>query len=176
MNITAHEYHSLYHGIRTNKTPDQIKRHGFCVTYLTPVDAKKEVLTALRHFGKEKLLTLSGGKGSLIRQELEMMKSAHRRNVWATTEEKSVCEWWANANPEHISQVLQFADINPNDINRYLNEKYGKNCLEIKMKIDTLGTNSNFNTGLSCIPPELIDEVKKCKSCVYTGVAHANEE
>lgn len=23
---------------------------------------------------------------------------------------------------------------------------------------------------------ELIDEVKKCKSCVYTGVAHANEE
>lgn len=169
------DYRPLYHGIRTNKTADQITRDGLCVTYRTSVDAKIEVINALRYFGKEKLLTSSGGKGSLIRNELNAMKSPHRRNIWATTEKDSVCEWWANANPEHISQVLQFADVDTRDINKYLNENYGKNCLEIELKMNTLGSNPNFNTGLSCISPDMIASIRKCKSCIYTGASHTND-
>lgn len=164
--------YNLYHGMRSKKTPEQIMKEGFCVTYMTIVDAKKEIKNALRHFGKEDLLTRTGTTGELIRQEIRMIGGKNRRNVWATTDEEAPCEWWAHSNPEHISMVLHYAGIESSKIDKYLKETYGENCYNIKLKMTSRGTNPNFNTGLNCIPPQLIDIIEECEECKYTGKEH----
>lgn len=165
------EEFNLYHGIRTNKTPEQIKKEGYC-KYGTKIDMKKEIKLALKHFGKEKLTTTQGRKGDLVRSMIREVSDKERRNIWTTTNPKAGCEWWAHASPEHISLLLHQINIEPEKIDKYLSEKYGKNCYNIKLKMTSLGSNPNFNTGLDCIPPNLIDSIEECKDCKYTEKEH----
>ena len=99
------------------------------------------------------------------------IKNRHekRRNTYATTNESSPCTWWSKANPEHISIVLNMAGVPPEQINKYLNEKFGNNCYNVELKTTAEHHDPNFNTHLNCIPPYLIKNVRKCKRCVYTG-------
>ncbi len=161
----------LYHALRTNKTSEQIKKEGF-YKYGTKVDMKNEIMSALRYFGKEKLATSNKGKGYLIQSMLKEVSDKNRRNIWATTDEEAGCRWWAHASPEHISLLLHQINIEPEKIDKYLSEKYGKNCYNIKLKMTCLGTNPNFNTGLDYIPPNFIDSIEECKDCEYTGKEH----
>ncbi len=165
----------LYHSIRTKKTIEQIKKEGFC-TFGTGVDMKKEVMLALKHFGKEKLATVERGKGYLVQSMLREISGKERRNIWATTSEEAGCMWWAHANPEAISLLLHQIDIEPKEIDKYLSERFGKNCYNIKLKMTSLGSSPNFNTGLDCMPPNLIDTIEECEECKYTGKAHKNEK
>jgi len=166
---------NLYHGIRTNKTIKQIKKEGYC-KYGTKVDIKKEIVLALKYFGKEKLVTTHSGKGDLVRNMIREVSEKGRRNIWTTTNPEAGCAWWAHASPEHISLLLNYAEIKPEKIDKYLSEKYGKNCYNIKLKMTSLGHNLNFNTGLECIPPNFIDSIEECKKCKYTGKEHKNKE
>jgi len=164
----------LYHGKRSNKTPEQIKKEGFCV-YGSSVDERKNIVEALRYFGKEKLLTTEGRRGDRVRsaiREISDPYSDSRRSLWATTEKDAPCKWWAHSNPEHISLTLHQIDIEPEKIDKYLKEKFGTNCYNIKLKITARGEALNFNTGLNCIPPNLIESIEKCKQCQYTGREH----
>jgi len=161
----------LYHAIRTNKSMEQIKKEGFC-KYGTEIDMKKEVMIALKHFGKEKLATISKGKGYLVQSMLKEVSDKYRRNIWTTTSKEAGCGWWAHASPEHISLLLYHIGIEHEKIDKYLSERYGKNCYNIKLKITSLGQNPNFNTGLDCIPANFIDFIEECKDCKYTGKEH----
>jgi len=158
----------LYHGIRTNKTSDQIKKEGFC-TFGSEIDMKKEVILALKYFGKEKLSTIEKGKGYFVQSMLREVSDKFRRTIWASTNKNSACEWWARANPESISLLLSHIGIEPEKIDKYLSVRFGKNCYNIKLKMTSRGESANFNTGLECIPPNLIDSIEKCEDCKYTG-------
>jgi len=171
------EYYPTYHGMRSKRTPENIKKEGFC-SYGTPIDEKKNIVDALKHFGKEKLLTTSreqGGKSYRVRSivdEIMYKLGKHRLNTWATTSKEAPCSWWSHANPEHISLVLDAAGVNADEIEEYLKDKFGSNCYNVKLKITSLGTNPNFNTGLNCIPSSLIDLIEECEECKYTGKEH----
>lgn len=169
----------LFHGMRSKKSAEQIKKEGFC-SYGSPVDEKKAIITALKHFGKEKILHQKSQKGELLRgmiNEITEKNSKGRLYTWGTTVDNAPCAWWAIANPEHISLTLHYAGISEQDINKYLSEKYGTNCYRIKLdlKLNELEekylrhTHNNFNTKKRCILPHEIIEIIKCKSCNYTG-------
>ncbi len=161
----------LYHGMRSKKSADQIKKEGFCA-YGSPIDEKKNIIEAIRHFGKEKLLTTEGRKGDRIRGAIREIREPERRVVWATTTKDAPCEWWAHSNPEHISLTLHQIDIDPEKIDRYLGEKFGYNCYNVKLKMTAQGQYPNFNIGINCVPPNLIDSTEKCKWCKFTGKEH----
>jgi hypothetical protein len=161
----------LYHGMRSKKSADQIKREGFCA-YGSPIDEKKNIVDALRYFGKEKLLTTEGRKGDRIRSTIREIQEPSRRVVWATTSQDAPCAWWAHANPEHTSLPLHQIDIEPEKIDKYLREKFGSNCYNVKLKMIARGQYPNFNTGINCIPPNLIDGIETCKECKFTGKEH----
>ena len=165
---------SLYHGMRSKRTPEQIKKEGFCTKFITNIEMKREIILALKHFGKEKLATVGEGKGYLVQSMIREALSKRRNFIWATTREVAGCEWWSQANPEIISLLLQQIDIEPEKIDKYLSEKFGNNCYNVKLKI-TSKSNPNFNTGLDCIPPSLIDKIEKCE-CKYTGKAHKKKD
>jgi len=163
--------------MRSKKSAEEIKKEGFCA-YSTRIDEKKNIIDALKHFGKEKLLTTKGGKGSTVTKairEVSSEDSERRRSVWATTNKDASCKWWARANPEHISLTLHEINIEPEKIDRYIKEKFGSNCYNIKLKITSRGEDNNFNTGFNCVPPNLIDKVEKCKQCQYTSQEHKNK-
>lgn len=163
--------YNLYHGMRSKKSADQIKREGFCA-YGTSVDERKNIIDALRYFGKDKLLTTAGRKGDFVRgaiREVSSPDSERRRSVWATTSKDAGCKWWSHANPEHISLMLHQIDIEPEKIDKYLSGKFGNKCLNVKLKMTSRGQETNFNTGLNCIPPHFIESVETCKKCQYTG-------
>lgn len=164
-------YYPLYHGMRSKKSPEQIKKEGFCA-YGTVVDERKNIIDALRYFGKEKLLTTEGRKGDRVRCAIREIKNPERRVVWATTSEDASCAWWSHSNPEHISLTLSMIDIEPEKINKYLKEKFGSNCYNVKLKMTSRGTSGNFNTGINCIPPYFIDSIEECKQCKFTGKEH----
>lgn len=157
----------LYHGMRTNKTPDQIKKDGIC-TFESKIDMKKEIVLALKHFGKEKLLTVEGGKGYRVRRYLKQAESEFRRNIWASTDKDAACDWWAHANPEIISWMLHEIDIEPEKIDKYLSERFGNKCYNVRLKTTSRGQSSDFNTGLDCIPSNLIELIEECEECKYT--------
>ena len=165
-------YQPLYHGIRTKKTEDQIKKEGFC-TFATKVDMKREIVLALKYFGKEKLLTVtpSGGRFGRVRRYVEQAESKTRRNIWASTDKEAACRWWSQANPEIISWMLHDIEIPPEKIDKYLSERFGSNCYNIKLKITSRGHSADFNTGLDCMPPNLIEKIEECE-CKYTGKEH----
>lgn len=163
----------LYHGIRSKKTSDQIKKEGFC-TFSTKVDMKKEIMLALKYFGKEKLATIEKGKGYFVQNMIREVSGESRRNIWATTRKEAGCEWWSQANPEAVSLLLYHIDIEPEKIDKYLSERFGNNCYNIKLKI-TSEPSSNFNTGLDCMPPNLIDKIEECE-CKYTGKEHKKKD
>jgi hypothetical protein len=161
----------LYHGMRTKKSPEQIKKEGFC-SYGTHIDEKKKIIDALKYFGKEKTITSKHRRGGLVKgiiNEVSGSFEKFRLNTYATTTPEASCNWWARANPEHISLSLHYLGINDDKIDKYLKEKFGNNCVRVELKMTSKGEESNFNTGLNCIPPNLIKDVKKCKSCDYTG-------
>lgn len=169
----------LFHGMRSKKTAEQIKSEGFC-SYGSPVDEKKSIINALKYFGKEKLLHQQSQKGTLIRgiiDEITEKYSKGRLSTWATTVKETPCDWWARANPEHISLALGYAGISEKDIAKYLSDKYGKNCYNVELNLplderqkETLKYNNiNFNTGKRCIKPFEIKAVLKCKTCDYTN-------
>jgi hypothetical protein len=172
--IEEYDQLPLYHGLRSKKTPEQIKKEGFC-TFATPIDARKNIIDSLKFFGKEKLLTVKGGKGYRVRglvEEVNRNLGQNRLNIWATTDKDAGCRWWAHANPEHVSLALDAAGVEPENIDKYLNEKFGRNCYNIKLKIKSMGENFNFNTGLNCIRPNLIESIEECKECKYTRKEH----
>ncbi len=45
----------LFHGRRSKKSIEELKKEGFCA-YVSPEDEAKLIIDALKHFGKEKLL------------------------------------------------------------------------------------------------------------------------
>jgi len=161
----------LYHGMRTKKSSEQIKKEGFC-SYGTPIDEKKNITDALKYFGKEKIITSNKRKGGLVRgliDEVSKNREHFRLNTYATTEPDAPCNWWARANPEHVSLALHYLGIEDSKVDKYLKEKFGDNCIRIELKMTSSGSESNFNTGLNCISPNLIKDIKKCKSCNYSG-------
>jgi len=175
----SEQYYPLFHGMRSKKTPEQIKKEGFCA-YGSPIDEEKNIVDALKYFGKEKLLHSRKRKGALISLLInevnpryqDMPYRTNRRNVWASTNKESACEWWSHANPEHVSMALSYAGIEPEEIEKYIKEKFGSNCYNVELKMTSLGTNPNFNTGLNCIPPSLIKKIEECSECKYTGKEH----
>jgi len=161
----------LFHGMRSKKTEDQIQREGFC-SYGSPIDEARHIISALRHFGREKLITANSGRSVRIRQLIaEVRLSKGRLNTWASTDINATCSWWSRANPEHVSLALNFAGISEKVIDRYLKETFGNNCYSVELKMTSLHPERNFNTGLNCVPPNLIRKVKKCKTCDYSGQA-----
>ena len=161
----------LYHGIRSKQSPEQIKKEGFCA-YGTVVDERKNIIDALKYFEKEKFLTTEGRKGDRVRSAIREIKDPERRVVWATTNKDAACAWWSHSNPEHISLPLHQIDIEPEKIDKYLKEKFGNNCYNIKLKMTSRVESTNFNTGINCIPPNLIENVEKCEQCKFTGKEH----
>jgi hypothetical protein len=161
----------LYHGMRSKKSADQIKREGFCA-YGSFIDEKKNIVNALIYFGKEKLLTTEGRKGYRVRSAIREIRDPQRRVVWTTTNKDAPCAWWSHSNPEHISLPLHQIDIDPEKIDKYLSEKFGHDCYNVKLKMTARGQYPNFNTGINCIPPNLIDSIEKCKECKFTGKEH----
>jgi len=168
----------LFHGMRSKKSAEQLKKEGFC-SYGSPVDEKKAIVNALKYFNKEKVLHQQSTKGELVRSminEITEKQSKGRLSTWATSVEKATCDWWSRANPEHISLVLGHVGIDEKHIDEYLNEVYGKNCysVELNLKLTELQqkilrhTFTNFNTNKRCILPSEIKEVRKCKSCDYS--------
>lgn len=172
----------LFHGMRSKKTAKQIKEEGFC-SYGSPVDEKKAIVDALKHFGKEKILHKKGTTKDMISNQLQIMSNTkfgklpgNRLSTYATTIPEASCNWWARANPEHISLILGHAGVSEKDTAKYLDEKYGKNCYRVELNLNLDETQkrrlyenkANFNTNKICIKPSEIKDVKKCKSCNYT--------
>lgn len=78
----------LFHGMRSKKSADQIKREGFCA-YGSSIDEKKNIIDALRYFEKEKLLTTEERKGDRVRSATREIREPERRVVWATTSQEA---------------------------------------------------------------------------------------
>ena len=150
--------YNLYHGMRSKKSAEQIKREGFCA-YNTNIDIKRNVINSLKFFGKEQVLSSSGRTGQLVRFHLHKDSPLNRRNIWATTR-KDIATDYALTSPEHVSMILQNVGIPKENIVRYLREKQGSNCHVIKLKLTSLGPNINFNTGLNCVSPHFIDSIE----------------
>ena len=161
----------LFHGMRSKKSEEEILRNGFCA-YKSPVDESREIRLALKFFGKENLLSSHSSRGYRIRMLMNEMRLSKRRlNAYASTNIDATCNWWARANPEHVSLALNFAGIPDNVIDRYLKDRFGENCYTVELKLTSKESNPNFNLGMNCIPPNLIRTVKKCRSCDYSGQA-----
>ncbi len=172
------KYYPLYHGMRSKKTSDEIKKEGFC-SYSNPINERKNIVDALKYFKKEKLLTTEGKRGSVIREivaEITHNLKKSRLNTWATTNKESACAWWAHTNPEHITLVLDAAGISAEEIDSYLRNRFGDECYSVKLKMTSLGSSPNFNTGLNCIPANLIELVEKCDECKFTGKEHKKKD
>ncbi len=180
--MTSNIQPPIFHGMRSKKSAEQLKKEGFC-SYGSSVDEKKAVVDALKHFNKEKFLHGHGHKSFLIKREIEHVMDK-RRSTYATVAKEAPCNWWARANPENISLVLGYVGVKEKDVDKYLGEKYGKNCYNVELDLklsdrekEELKYNQiNFNTGKRCIKPSEIKDVKKCKSCEYTYKAVENNE
>lgn len=169
----------LFHGRRSNKSIEELKKEGFCA-YGSPEDETRLIIGALRHFGKEKLLKKRDATGILIQNQLEQISEKQRKgrlSAYATTAEEAPCNWWARANPEHISLILNSAGVDDKEIDKYLKEKYGKNCYNIELDLALTKEQEeelefryiDYNTGKRCISPAEIKEIRKCKSCNYSN-------
>lgn len=169
----------LFHGRRSDKSAEELKKEGFCA-YGSPEDETNSIIDALKHFGKEKLLKKRDTAGWLIQNQLEQISEKQRKgrlSTYATTVEDAPCKWWARANPEHISLVLDVAGVKDKDIDKYLKEKYGKNCYTIELDLALTKEQEeelefrylDYNTGKRCILPSEIKEIRKCKNCNYSN-------
>ena len=47
-----YEHIPLFHGMRSKKSAEQIEKEGFC-SYGSPEEGKKNVIDALKYFGKD---------------------------------------------------------------------------------------------------------------------------
>lgn len=166
----------LFHGMRSRKTAEQIKREGFC-SY-TENNESEAILRALKAFGKE-VNHIKGYDGDLIRMNIETVNDPHRKVTWASADRTAACGWWAHANPEHISDSLFHAGVEPEQINEYLNENYGNKCYAAKLKkyveMSPANPPPNVSIDMNCIPPEMIDKVKECGFCDYDKARKLNK-
>lgn len=160
--------YALYHGVRSHKTADQIKNEGFCAY---GENEKQNIIEALKFFGKQDSINQKGYDGDLIRMNLETIDKPHRKVAYASADRTAACGWWAHANPEHISDSLLHAGVDPEKINEYLNRIYGKDCYAIKLKqrIEFSPANPPPNVSLNknCVHPEMIEDVRHCGFCDY---------
>lgn len=165
----------LYHGMRSKKTSEQIKKEGFC-SY-TENNEAEAILRALDTFGKDPN-NIKGYDGDLIRMNIETVNKPHRKVTWASADRTAACGWWSHANPEHISDSLYHAGVEPRKINEYLNTQYGNKCYVVKLRkhIEMSPANPppNVSTGINCIPPDTIDEVRECGFCNYDKARKLN--
>ena len=163
--------------MRSNKTSEQIKKDGFC-SY-TENNEAESILKALRTFGKDPT-NIKGYDGDLIRMNINTINDPNRKVTWASADRTSACRWWAHANPEHISDSMYHAGIDPRQINEYLNNHYGKKCYVIKLKkrveMSPANPPPNVNIGLNCIPPDMIDKVSECGFCNYDKARKLNKQ
>ncbi len=158
----------LYHGMRSHKTSEQIKKEGFCAY---GEDEKQNIIKALKFFGKEDAINQKGYDGDLIRMNLETVDRPHRKVVWTSADRTAACGWWAHANPEHVSDSLIHAGVSPEQVNEYLAKEYGKNCYIVKLKeyvgFSPANPPPNVSLNTNCVSPEMIDNVKQCGFCDY---------
>lgn len=183
---------SIWHGTRRKETPEEIKRKGFC-TWSNPVDVLHEVVEALDHFGK-----LDKIKDEMVQNQLShICRFGYGKGFYVDVEnEESQMQWgkgwhplsgktrftrtcsYANNNPEVVSSTLACAGVEPEKINQYLREKYGKPyAIKLKGTIKTFPM-LNLQTPCLCFEPEDIEEVYECpeveeaqQSCAIKPVA-----
>jgi hypothetical protein len=158
----------LYHGMRSHKSAEEIKKEGFCAY---GDNEKENILKALKFFNKLYTINQKGYDSDLIRMNLETVDRPHRKVAWASADRTAACGWWANANPEHISDSMLHAGVDPKQINTYLNKEYGKNCYIVKLKqrVEFSPSNPPPNVSLNknCIIPKMIEDVRQCGFCNY---------
>jgi len=154
----------LYHGFRSKLSPEEIRKHGVS-TLTNPLDARKEIVYALRFFGKEYLLRSSSQAGQTVRGFIEEMSRSERRSVWVSTFGDRACNW-SMRNPEFLSLALRFAGVNDKDIFSYLDRRFGHRY-SIKLKLTWPVQTTNSNTGTSFIPGEFIESVSNCDNVPY---------
>lgn len=170
--------HTIWHGTRRKEDKETIKKKGFC-TWGSSVDALHDVIEALDHFGKLdkikdvfvqnqiKHICRFDREGEGLYVDVENKESQKETFKFVPEKiKKSVaprtCSY-ANNNPEIISATLAYAGVKPEDIKRYLREKYGKPyAIKLKGKIKTAFPILNQGTGCLCFEPEDIEEVYEC--------------
>lgn len=155
----------LYHGVRTNKSEDEIKKHGLCYPQKS---LHEDIVKALNYFNKyDTAMKLEGWEGLLVRHTIEKIDDEHRKAIWVTADKLAPCRWWAHANPEPISEVLYRVGVSKKDINEYLNKNYGKNCYSIKLKKHINVLVPDYRLNEKCITSDMINSVHKCGYCNY---------
>lgn len=149
----------LYHGVRT-KNPERIRKEGIC-SFRTLIDTRREIIIALKHFGKYKLLYTAGGRGDLIRAHIRKMQDPTRRTIYLTSVGKEAACSWATRNPEFVSLTLSNVDISNEDIFRYLTDRYGEPYI-IKLKETYPIKETNICSYQRCLLPEEIESIERC--------------
>lgn len=149
----------LWHGTRRRETPEEVKAKGIC-TFKSEVEGRLQIIQALRHFGKEKLLTTTGTTGQHLQSLMAEISSRRRRVIWATTLEDRVCGWSAR-NPEIVLLALSAAQVPSSDIAKYLRGKYGR-CYKIKLRHTVPINYPNIPLNSMCLKPEDIESVEEC--------------
>jgi len=167
----------LFHGMRSRRTAEQIKREGFC-SYNEPNEAQA-ILRALNFFGKRVEDLPEGFSKDTIKMNIETVDTPRRKATYASADRTAACGWWAHANPEHISESLYRADVDPRYINKYLNRQYGDKCYVVKLKkyveMSPVNPPPNVSIEQNCIPPEMIDDVRECGFCNYAEARKMNK-
>lgn len=149
----------LYHGVRT-KNPERIRREGIC-SFRTLIDTRREIIIALKYFGKQKLLYTAGSRGELIRALITEMQDPTRRTIYLTSMgEEAACSW-ATRNPEFVSLTLSNVGISNKDIYRYLTDRYGEPYV-IKLKETYPVKETNICSYQRCLLPGEIESVESC--------------
>lgn len=152
----------LYHGTRQKLSAEEIKEKGI-VTYKSGSQAEKEVLKALKYFGKENYARFPN-KGAIVQSILNEARATRRPFFSCTPWEEATSSWSSRA-PELVCLALDGAGVSKKDTKKYLDETYGK---RYKLKVNLKGSptlasiNHNYNdihTGRKIITSKEILEV-----------------
>jgi len=160
----------LFHARRSFLSPEVIAKEGVG-TYADEAQVDKEIRSALRHFGKEHLV--SPKSGSKLSRYIEREKrefpqfhygSEARRQIYLTTQPEE-CFMWASGFPSVVRDTLVRAGVPGRKIKQYLDEKYGRRVrlkLSYKPTVVELDTPhpDDLTLGLREISPEQIGEVR----------------
>jgi hypothetical protein len=127
--------------------------------------AIQDIFEALRKTHTLDQLGKGGGWGDMLRRYILEASRPQRMQIWAT-EDKENAESYARATPELIFLVLDVAGLKREEIQRYLNRKYGKPhvvAFRDGESADTTFHQINIGCGL-LIEPEKILEVNPVKT------------
>ncbi len=151
----------LWHGTRKKSSISDLKREGFC--YPLTHEAKSQIKSALKYFGKEYLLTHSGRTGERLRQMLWEVTSSHRMKIWASSQGKDSACSWANRSPEIITLALDAAGVDKKIINKYLLDNFGRPlAVKIRHRVPPHMAGPNENLGVRCLESNDIEEIYEC--------------